>query len=247
MSAIPVLEARELSIAFGGVQAVREVTLKVMRGELICIIGPNGAGKSSLLDLISGTVKASSGDVSVNGTPLRGGNPGAFARAGVIRKFQGTNIFQGLSVRDNLIVAAAGVASLRVAAGPSSEALLEMAGLADCADEKAEFLPHGRRQWLEIAMAMMCQPSLLLLDEPCAGMNVGDAPVLARLLRNLNGKIAVVIIEHDMKFVRSLRSRTLVMHQGAIVRDGDFATLETDREIREIYLGRRARERECCR
>lgn len=245
MNVMPVLETQHLSVAFGGVQAVRDIDLKVMRGDLICIIGPNGAGKSSLLNLISGTIKPSSGELWVNGLPMKGGQPATFARAGVIRKFQGTNTFQWLSVRDNLIVASAGVAGHSDMEGPSCDAVLDMLALSDCAEELAEFLPHGRRQWLEIAMALMCRPRLLLLDEPGAGMDPCDGPVLARLLRSLHSECAVVVIEHDMAFIRSLQCRTLVMHQGAIVRDGDFETVERDPEIREIYLGRRTRGRQC--
>ncbi len=234
------LQTKEIAITFGGIKAVRGVDIEIASGELVCIIGPNGAGKSSLLNVISGTMVPTAGTVSFEGRELRPGNPAAFARAGIVRKFQGTNTFQWLSVRDNLLVAAAGVAGHREGDPPYCDALMRRLGLTECADQVAELLPHGKRQWLEIGMALMCRPRLLLLDEPGAGMDARDGPILAQLLKEMPKDCGVIVIEHDMAFVRSLDCRTLVMHQGALVRDGRFQDVADDPEIREIYLGRRA-------
>ena len=156
----------------------------------------------------------------------------------MIRKFQGTNVFQWLSVRDNLIVAAQGVAADRAEPMLDLRDILSLTGLHHRADEMAECLPHGERQWLEIGMALMCRPRLLLLDEPAAGMSLEGTRRMADMLRRLAREIAVVVIEHDIGFVRQLDCRTLVMHQGQVIREGAFTDIEQDEQIRSIYLGR---------
>ncbi|HLO95040.1 MAG TPA: ATP-binding cassette domain-containing protein [Burkholderiaceae bacterium] len=242
MNAAPLLQAQNLNVAFGGIQAVKAVELNIASEELMCVIGPNGAGKSTLLGLMSGTLRPNSGRLLVDGKDLTRRPPHQFARRGVIRKFQGTNVFQWLSVRDNLIVAGQGVAADRHGPMPDYRNILTLTGLRHRADETAECLPHGERQWLEIGMALMCQPRLLLLDEPAAGMSVEGTRRMADLLRRLAREIAVVVIEHDIDFVRQLNCRTLVMHQGQVIREGSFADIEQDEQIRSIYLGRSKEE-----
>ncbi len=232
------LQAQGVNVAFGGIHAVKEVVLSVASAELLCVIGPNGAGKSTLLNLLSGTLRPNSGRLLVDGQDLTRRPPHEFARRGVIRKFQGTNVFQWLSVRENLIVAGHGVAADRERPAPDLQDIMGLTGLRHRADDVAECLPHGERQWLEIGMALMCQPRLLLLDEPAAGMTVEGTRRMADLLRRLAREIAVVVIEHDIGFVRQLACRTLVMHQGEVIREGAFADIEQDEQIRRIYLGR---------
>lgn len=241
----PVLQASKLCISFGGIQAVRDVDLEVGDDELVCIIGPNGAGKSSLLNLISGTMRADSGALAISGRDMRRRQPHHFARQGVVRKFQGANTFQWMTARDNLIVAGVGVAADRAEPAPDPDEILELIGLRERAYEVAECLAHGERQWLEVGMTLMCRPRLLLLDEPGAGMGPDDAQALALLLRDWARRCAIVVIEHDMAFVRSLHCRTLVMHQGAVVRDATFEEVEQDPEIRDIYLGRKSGGKPC--
>ena len=238
MSATPLLQARNLNVSFGGIQAVKEVMLDIAPQELLCVIGPNGAGKSTLLGLLSGTLRPHAGRLLINGKDLTRKPPHAFARRGVIRKFQGTNVFQWLSVKDNLIVAGQGVAADRAEPAPQLQDILYLTGLRHRADDMAECLPHGERQWLEIGMALMCQPRLLLLDEPAAGMSVEGTRRMADMLRRLAREMAVVVIEHDIAFVRQLNCRTLVMHQGEVIREGGFEDIEQDEQIRRIYLGR---------
>lgn len=238
MSAVPLLQAEGLHVAFGGIHAVNDVCLSIATEELLCVIGPNGAGKSTLLSLLSGTLRPSAGRLLLAGEDLTRRPPHEFARRGVIRKFQGTNVFQWLSVLDNLIVAGQGVAADRSSALPDPQTILALIGLRSQADEIAECLPHGERQWLEIGMALMCRPRVLLLDEPAAGMSVDGIRRMADLLRRLAREMAVVVIEHDMAFVRELRCRTLVLHQGQVIRAGRFADIEQDDQIKAIYLGR---------
>lgn len=237
-AATPLLQAVNVSVSFGGIHAVREVQLDVRAQELLCVIGPNGAGKSTLLGLLSGTLRPSSGRLLLNGRDLTCRPPHEFARGGVIRKFQGTNLFQWLSVRDNLLVAGQGVAADREGPLCDPDDMLGLIGLRHRATDLAECLPHGERQWLEIGMTLMCRPRLLLLDEPAAGMSVESVRRMADLLRLLSREISVVVIEHDIDFVRQLRCQTLVLHQGEVIRQGDFSTIETDEEVRHIYLGR---------
>ncbi|MGM9513900.1 ATP-binding cassette domain-containing protein [Roseateles sp. DB2] len=238
MNAPCLLQAQSVNVAFGGIHAVKGVELDIAPAELLCVIGPNGAGKSTLLGLLSGTLRPNSGRLLVDGRDLTRKPPHEFARRGVIRKFQGTNVFQWLTVRDNLIVAGQGVAADRSVPMPDLQDILGLTGLRHRADEMAECLPHGERQWLEIGMALMCQPRLLLLDEPAAGMSVDGTRRMADLLRRLAREIAVVVIEHDIGFVRQLACRTLVMHQGEVIREGAFVDIEQDEQIRSIYLGR---------
>ncbi|XOV47773.1 ATP-binding cassette domain-containing protein [Paracidovorax citrulli] len=232
------LEARGLDVAFGGIHAVRQVDMRIGPAELICIIGPNGAGKSTLLGVLSGAVRTHAGSLAISGRDMTRQLPHEFARRGVIRKFQGTNVFQWLSVRENLVVAAQGVEGDRARSAPDCDEILALTGLQHRADETAECLPHGERQWLEIGMALMCRPRLLLLDEPAAGMSVDGTRRMVGMLRQLSQEMSVVVIEHDIGFVRELACRTLVMHQGAVIRQGAFAEIERDEHIRHIYLGR---------
>ncbi|WP_284618548.1 ABC transporter ATP-binding protein [Aquabacterium humicola] len=233
-----ILQVAGLGIRFGGIAAVQEVALTIGENELVCVIGPNGAGKSSLIGLVSGFLKPGSGRVHVGGRDATGRPVEHFVREGVVRKFQGTNVFPWLSAHDNLLVAGLGVASSRSGESASVDSVLALVGLADRADVVAEVLSHGERQWLELGMALMCRPRLLLLDEPAAGLNPDETQRLAALLRDTARGCAVVVVEHDMGFVRRLACRTLVMHQGRLVRDGRFEDIEADAEIRELYLGR---------
>jgi branched-chain amino acid transport system ATP-binding protein len=235
----PLLRASTLCVRFGGVVAVSAVDVTVAEKELVCIIGPNGAGKSTLLNVFTGT-QASEGSLAFDGEELLGRPPHEYCRRGIVRKFQGANVFSWLTVRQNLLVAGMGPALHHRLHMPDSDEILEMTNLTPHADKVAETLSHGQRQWLEIAMALMCRPRLLLLDEPTAGMTVEGSNEMAHLVLRLRGECAVVVIEHDMKFVESLGCRTLVMHQGAVVADGSYDTLRNDDAIKDIYLGRRA-------
>jgi ABC-type uncharacterized transport system ATPase subunit len=235
------LQTKAVGKTYGGVVAVDRIDMTVEEQELVCIIGPNGAGKSTFIGMISGTIAPSRGEVSLAGRDMTGRRVHEFCRAGIVRKFQGTNVFKWLSVRDNLMIAGLAIAGHAHKPPPDQEEILDLIRLRPQADLAAQAISHGQRQWLEFGMALMCGPKLLLLDEPTAGMTVEDTRELARLLGELRARCAIVVIEHDLAFVRSLACRTLVMHQGALIREGSFHDIEQDREIRDIYLGRSKR------
>jgi ABC-type branched-subunit amino acid transport system ATPase component len=229
-----------LSCAFGGINAVAGVDVVIGSRDLLCVIGPNGAGKSTLVGLLSGAITSGAGELYLDGERMTGRPMHQFCRRGVVRKFQGTNTFLTMSVRDNLVVAGLGVAAYRAAPMPDPDAVLEEVGLSGQGGELAMHLPHGERQWLEIGMAMMCQPALLLLDEPAAGLSANDAQRLVQLIHRQRERCAVLAIEHDLSFVQALQCETWVMHRGQVVRQGSYAEIADDEEIRRIYLGRGA-------
>ncbi|QTO23277.1 MULTISPECIES: ABC transporter ATP-binding protein [Burkholderia cepacia complex] len=236
----PLMKGEGLKRAFGGIHAVDNVDVTIGPRDLLCVIGPNGAGKSTLVGLLSGAIAPGAGELYLAGERMTGRPMHRFCRRGVVRKFQGTNTFLSMSVRENLVVAGLGVASYRDTPMPDPDAVLDEIGLSEQANLRAMILPHGERQWLEIGMAMMCQPALLLLDEPAAGLSAADAQRLVRLIHRLRERCAVLAIEHDLTFVEALRCETWVMHRGQIVRQGSYADIARDDEIRRIYLGQGA-------
>ena len=234
----PLLAARGLVARFGGLQAVRGIDLVLEPGELRCIIGPNGAGKSTLFNMVAGTLRPTEGSIRYRGREVVGLPLHKFARLGIARKFQVPSLFPDMPVLENLLVAE----HPGVAFGDSrarAHSMLEWLGLAHQADMRAGALAHGQKQWLEIGMALMAEPKLLLLDEPTAGMTADETRRTAELLRGLAGRRTTVVIEHDMRFVRALGCRTTVMHQGRIIADGPFEQIEADALVRDVYLGRR--------
>ncbi|WP_199542560.1 ABC transporter ATP-binding protein [Paraburkholderia kururiensis] len=237
----PFLKGEGLNCTFGGIRAVSGIDVSIGTRDLLCVIGPNGAGKSTLAGLLSGAITPGQGELVLAGERVTGRPMYEFCRRGVVRKFQGTNVFLAMSVRDNLIVAGHGVAKYRPGSMPDPDAVLDEVGLSGEADQFATTLPHGQRQWLEIGMAMMCQPSLLVLDEPVAGLSGSESQRLVRLVHRLRERCAVMVIEHDLSFVEALQCETWVMHRGQIVRRGSYADIACDEEIRSIYLGRGAR------
>lgn len=231
---IPPLKLNHVHKHFGSYAAVTDVSEEFAPGELICVIGPNGAGKSTLLNMICGTLKASEGSITLGDVELGGLGPDRIAKLGVARKFQVPSVFGSLSVIDNLRLAAprdAGIGEL--------EGLLAKVHLFADRDVPAADLPHGKKQWLEIGMALAMRPKVLLLDEPTAGLSVDETRDTARFLKELQGRVTVIAIEHDMAFVRELGARTIVLHNGAVIASGPFETIETDETVRDVYLGRR--------
>ncbi|MET2831568.1 ATP-binding cassette domain-containing protein [Mesorhizobium shangrilense] len=229
------LHAENVGIRFGGLQALEALNLTVRDKELCCIIGPNGAGKSTFLNVLTGTLRPTSGSVRFLGRDIAGLPLHRIARLGIARKFQIPSIFPSLSVEDNLKVARWGVpAPVR----PLSE-LLELVALTNRAATLAGELAHGQKQWLEIGMALAIEPRLLLLDEPTAGMTPQETLATAEMLLRLKGEFSIVAVEHDIRFVRALNCETLVLHQGRRLRSGPFHDIETDEMVRDVYLGRR--------
>ncbi|UVK44103.1 ATP-binding cassette domain-containing protein [Mesorhizobium sp. AR07] len=229
------LQAENVGIRFGGLQALEALNLTVRDRELCCIIGPNGAGKSTFLNVLTGTLRPTSGSVRFLGHDIAGLPLHRIARLGIARKFQIPSVFPSLSVEDNLKVARWGVPS---PVRPVAE-LLELVALGNRASTLAGELAHGQKQWLEIGMALAIEPRLLLLDEPTAGMTPQETLATAEMLLRLRGEFSIVAVEHDIRFVRALNCETLVLHQGRRLRSGPFHDIETDEMVRDVYLGRR--------
>jgi ABC-type uncharacterized transport system ATPase subunit len=228
------LEAHGVGVRFGGLQALADVDFTLAERELVCIIGPNGAGKSTFLNVLTGTVRPTQGSVRFRGRSISALPLHRIARLGIARKFQIPSVFPSMSVMDNLRVAQWGAT-----ATPRSEReILAMIGLAERTGETAATLSHGERQWLEIGMAIAAGPSLLLLDEPTAGMTPQETLATARMLLRLKDELAIVAVEHDIGFVRALDADTLVLHQGRTFRRGPFPAVEADEAVRDVYLGR---------
>ncbi|TIT38037.1 MAG: ATP-binding cassette domain-containing protein [Mesorhizobium sp.] len=229
------LQAENVGIRFGGLQALEGLNLTVRDKELCCIIGPNGAGKSTFLNVLTGTLRPTSGSVRFLGHDIAGLPLHRIARLGIARKFQIPSVFPSLSVEDNLKVARWGAPS---PARPIGE-LMELIALTNRAATLAGELAHGQKQWLEIGMALAIEPRLLLLDEPTAGMTPQETLATAEMLLRLKGEFSIVAVEHDIRFVRALNCETLVLHQGRRLRSGPFHDIEADDMVRDVYLGRR--------
>ena len=241
----PILEVDGLSQRFGGLMAVDDVSMTLAPGELRCIIGPNGAGKSTFFNLISGAIRPTSGSVRFQGRDITGLPVHRVAKLGIGRKFQVPSVFETLTVRENLGVAALdkrltprhlvrGAAHRRAVDDTLARVIL-----GDRAEVVAGALAHGEKQWLEIGMALMTEPLLLLLDEPTAGMTGDETHQTASLVRGLTDRLTILVIEHDMQFVRDIASRITVLHRGSVLRDGTLAEIEADEVVRDVYLGRR--------
>ena len=224
--------------------ALNGVDLTVKQGELLAIIGPNGAGKSTLFNVITGHVKATSGRLRFRGKDVTGMPSHRLARLGIGRKFQVPTVFGSLSVRRNLAVAAYGRSSFgRLVWRPASvrervEHLLEFLRLSARADDEAATLSHGEKQWLEIGIVLANDPELMLLDEPTAGMTTQETRLTEGLLKELAAGHTVVVIEHDIRFVREVAQRVLVLHRGRVLADGPVAEIERNETVRDVYLGR---------
>jgi urea transport system ATP-binding protein len=242
MSAL--LEIRGLEVVFDGFRAVNGIDLTVDSGELRFLIGPNGAGKTTLIDVITGLTKPSAGSVTFGGTSLVGRKEHRIVRLGIGRTFQTSVVFEELTVVENLDLAASFRRPLvtllrqRRAVSAAVAAALETIGLGDLADRPAGVLSHGQRQWLEIGMLIAQQPRLLLLDEPVAGMSQDERERTGELLTEIAKDHTVIVVEHDMEFLRRYASQVTVLHEGAVLVEGDVATVQADPRVQEVYLGR---------
>jgi ABC-type uncharacterized transport system ATPase subunit len=233
----PLLIGRNLSKRFGGITAVNDVTLSIAPLEVKCIIGANGAGKSSLFNILCGAYAADSGSLEFNGESISGLPLHRFARIGIARKFQVPSVFGSLTVGQNLAVAIRDRLS-RAEIDRRVTDVLRLVELEPLRNQIAGRLAHGQKQWLEIAMAVVAKPRLLLLDEPTAGMTSDETQRTASLIHRLSRETAVLAIEHDMSFVRALQCHTIVMHQGRIIVEGAFGDIEKNALVRDVYLGR---------
>ncbi len=244
-TATPVLELRGVSVSFDGFWALNDLNLCLKPGELRAVIGPNGAGKTTFLDVITGKVRPTKGDVLFRGRSLVGIAEHRIARLGIGRKFQTPRVYQNLTVRRNLELAIRGSHSPftllfgRLSGGQRHrvQELLAVVGLEPQAAQLAGSLSHGQKQWLEIAMLLAQDPELLLVDEPVAGLSEEETELTGTLLRSLAGDHTVLVIEHDMEFIRELRAPVTVLHEGHVLCEGPMETVQADPRVIEVYLG----------
>jgi len=233
-----------LTVVFDGFKALTDLDLTVGEGELRFLIGPNGAGKTTLIDVITGRTRPAAGSVRFDGHELVGLREHRIVRLGIGRTFQTSVVFERLTVLENLDLAASfrrrTAALLRRRRGISDEvaAALETTGLAELADRPAGVLSHGQRQWLEIGMLLAQRPRLLLLDEPVAGMSREERGRTGDLLRQVARDHTVIVVEHDMEFLRRFASTVTVLHEGRLLCEGDVAAVQADPRVQEVYLGR---------
>jgi urea transport system ATP-binding protein len=240
-----VLEVEDLSVSFGGFKAIDKLNLYVDQNELRIVIGPNGAGKTTLLDLICGRTKATSGSVRFKNKELTRISEHKIVRAGVGRKFQTPSIYENLTVFENLEISfprgrtVFGALFFKRSQDVIDrvESIANEIFLAERLQERAEFLSHGQKQWLEIGMLLMQDPELMMLDEPVAGMSVAERKKTAELLRKICKNRSVIVIEHDMEFVKSIADKVTVMHQGKIIAEGSMEQVQADARVIEVYLG----------
>ncbi|MGE0565895.1 MAG: ABC transporter ATP-binding protein [Pseudolabrys sp.] len=242
----PVLELRNLSVRFGGLRAVDDVSFDVARNRITTVIGPNGAGKSTLFNLISGAIKPLGGEVLIEGADYTGQPPYRMQAAGLARSFQITNLFFELPVAENLRLAAQILEPLSLAWRPVHasrnahrrvDELLERFGLTARALDPAGDLSHGEQRRLEIAVALACNPKVLLLDEPTQGMSHADTQDTAGLIKSLARDVTVLLIEHDIGLVMSLSDHVVVMHQGQKLAEGPPAEIQHNPAVQAAYFG----------
>jgi branched-chain amino acid transport system ATP-binding protein len=240
------LEARGVAMRFGAFQALAGIDVRFRAGELCAIIGPNGAGKSTLFNILAGAFAPSAGRVLFRGDDVTGLPQHAYARLGIAKSFQITNVFRQLSAHENVRVAAqmrhARFDFLRprqALTRPAEEAsaLLERVGLGGAGQRTAADLAHGQQRALEIAMALACDPQLLLLDEPTAGMSPEETRAMMDLIADIASERTVILVEHKMKLVMGLCRRLLVLHHGEVLADGTPNDIRANDMVRRVYLG----------
>lgn len=242
-----ILEVSGLSVRFGALLAVNDVSFRAQRGHITSVIGPNGAGKSTLFNLVSGAIRPTSGRVRFDGEEVTGATPDTLLKRGLSRSFQITNLFPELSVYENLRLAAQALepksalfksvaASRR--ANERADELIARFKLAAKADEMAGTLSHGEQRRLEIAVALASQPKMLLLDEPTQGMSHGDTAEVAQLIRELaSGDLSVLLVEHDVALVMDLSDHVVVLNQGARLAEGRPEEVRNNPAVQAAYFG----------
>lgn len=240
-----ILTVEDLTVSFDGFKAVNGLNLYIEPNECRVIIGPNGAGKTTVLDLICGRTKATGGSVQFKGQELLKMREDQIVHAGVGRKFQNPSVYEDLTVFENLEISyprghsVFGALTFR-RDQQVRDRISEIAGiifLQDHLSEKAAYLSHGQKQWLEIGMLLIQDPQLLMLDEPVAGMSVAERVKTAELLNRIIADRSVIVIEHDMKFVEDIATRVTVLHQGKLLAEGSMAHVQADPRVIEVYLG----------
>jgi urea transport system ATP-binding protein len=241
-----ILYLEDITVSFDGFRALNALTLYIEVGELRCIIGPNGAGKTTMMDVITGKTRPDTGSAWFGQTlDLLALTEPEIAQAGIGRKFQKPTVFEHHTVFENLELAMAGdksvwkwlYARITPAELEHIEQVLETVRLTERRDERAGALSHGQKQWLEIGMLLIQEPQLLLVDEPVAGMTPQEVERTAELLTSLAGRHSVIVVEHDMEFVRSIARQVTVLHEGSVLAQGSIDEVQSNARVREVYLG----------
>ncbi len=244
MTANALLDVRNLTVKFGGFTALSDVSLRIEPGEVRVIIGPNGAGKTTLLDVLCGKTRATSGSIEFEGLDLARVSEYQITRLGIGRKFQTPSVYEDLTVYQNLEISVLEGQSLRSSIfGDPAEfderiiAVSRVTEIESLLNQRAGILSHGQKQWLEIGMLLVQHPKLVLLDEPVAGMSLKERDRTVELIQRIAERQAIVVIEHDMDFVRKLARKVTVLHQGAVLCEGNVETVQSDARVQEVYLG----------
>ena len=234
-----IVETRNLSMHFGGVRAVEQVDFMLFDKELRCLIGPNGAGKSTFFKCLTGQLNPTSGEVIIRDQETTGAEPHEVASLGVGIKTQVPNVFDGLSVDENIWLSARRWHKSKRARTITSETV-ERLKLGDIRREMVGRLAHGQRQWVELGMVVAAEPWLVLLDEPAAGMTHEETARTAELIKEINTQAALIVVEHDMQFIRMISQQVTVFHEGQILMEDTMAAISKNKRAREVYLGNRA-------
>ncbi|MBQ9622338.1 MAG: urea ABC transporter ATP-binding protein UrtD [Treponema sp.] len=253
----PVIEINDISVEFDGFKALSDVNTKIMPNKVHFFIGPNGAGKTTLLDIICGKTKPSNGKIIYHGgidvglrqytnmdlTKMREAD---IVNEGIGRKFQAPSVFTSLTVWENMEISLIGQKNLissllfRISEKQKKriEMILDFISLTEKKDEKAASLSHGQKQWLEIGMLLVQEPAVVLLDEPVAGMGKAETEKTGEIIKKIARQYAVVVVEHDMEFVKAVADTVTVMHEGKILTEGSAAQVLADEKVKTVYLGR---------
>jgi branched-chain amino acid transport system ATP-binding protein len=235
----PLLQTRDLSMHFGGVKAVNNVDFMLAEGELRCLIGPNGAGKSTFFKMLTGQLEPCHGQVLFRGHDISRAHAHQIARLGIGIKTQVPSVFDGLSVRENIHLAASRLHSGERARRVVNE-MLERIGLTDAAHRLVGQLAHGQRQWVELGLVLSTDPELILLDEPAAGMTHEEVQKTADLVREINRTRALIVVEHDMQFIRMIAKQVTVFNRGSVLVEDAVENILRNPLVRDVYLGKRA-------
>jgi urea transport system ATP-binding protein len=242
-----ILTAEGVSKSFDGFKAINDLNFYLDEGELRTIIGPNGAGKSTFLDLITGRTRPDAGEIEFKGTPVIKKSEYQIYRMGIGRKFQTPSVYSDHTVYENILLGLKGsrgvwsaiFAKVTPAQNDHIYHVLEVINLKEKAHVRAGSLAHGQKQWLEIGMLIAQDPELMLVDEPAAGMTDEETARTGELLLSLAGKHTIIVIEHDMVFVRQLASKVTVLHQGSILCEGSLDEVQNNERVIEVYLGKK--------
>lgn len=238
------IEVNDLVVSFGGFTALNRVSLSMTFGEVRTVIGPNGAGKTTLLDAMCGKTQVSDGEILFEGTLINLMSEFERTRLGMGRKFQTPSVYDDLTVFENMQISVLGgqrvfssIFDSHLKFQDQIESVAALTDLSSRLRQRAGTLSHGQKQWLEIAMLLIQRPKLLMLDEPVAGMSIRERDQTVELIKRISSDQAIIVIEHDMDFVKKLASDVTVLHQGAVLCEGSVEQVQADERVREVYLG----------